>query len=264
MISLSLAQQSKPLISIVTICYNSKTSLSRTIDSVVTQEFLDYEYIIVDGGSNDGSVDLIASYGGAISKLISEPDRGIYHAMNKGLSLASGSYVHFLNAGDTFLSNSILSQIGKFLLKGPTLLMSQVVALDPVTGDRGILPKKFGQSAARDLFKSAYCHQAAFLRRDAYLQVGGFDESFPHFADFKAIYTVKNNPQFDCIERAIPIVEFPLDGASSNWRRAPELFLEQERLLTSLGEGTGRVLLILGLIRAYMYKFKKIIIQILK
>lgn len=256
MISLSLAQQSKPLISIITVCYNSREALSKTINSVIIQKNIKFEYIVIDGESDDGTVDLINSYGSAISQWISEPDRGIYHAMNKGLSLATGSYVHFLNAGDVFLDNEVLSKAAEFLFKGPTLLMNQVISLDPLTGKRQILPKKFGLSNARDLFKSAYCHQAAFLRTDAYLQLGGFDESLPNFADFKTIYAVKNDPQFESIERPVPIVIFPLDGASSNWRRAPELYIEQERLLASLGAGATPSMRIVGLVQAYLYKIK--------
>ena len=90
-------------ISIITINYNNCEGLRRTIESVVNQTCRDFEYIIIDGGSTDGSVDVIKRYADNIDYWVSEPDKGIYNAMNKGIRMATGDYVQILNSGDMFV-----------------------------------------------------------------------------------------------------------------------------------------------------------------
>ena len=98
-------------ISIITVIFNSKSSLEKTIKSITEQEYKDIEYIIIDGGSTDGTVDIIKKYEKFISVWISEHDKGIYDAMNKGLEKATGDYVWFLNAGDEIYSHDTLNYI---------------------------------------------------------------------------------------------------------------------------------------------------------
>lgn len=101
-------------ISIITINYNNQEGLRRTIESVIHQTFRDYEYIIIDGGSTDGSVEVIKEYSDFISYWISEPDKGIYHAMNKGVKIATGEYCNFMNSGDQFYHIDVLEKIFSF------------------------------------------------------------------------------------------------------------------------------------------------------
>lgn len=103
----------RPLFSIVTVCYNAVLEIEKTILSVVNQTYKNIEYIIVDGGSTDGTLDIIDRYKNKISVLISEPDKGVYDAMNKGIMQANGQWINFMNAGDTFASNQVLSDISK-------------------------------------------------------------------------------------------------------------------------------------------------------
>ncbi|GAA4318116.1 glycosyltransferase family 2 protein [Compostibacter hankyongensis] len=97
-----------PLISVITVCFNAEKHIARTIESVRQQDYPRIEYIVVDGGSTDDTVTVIRSYGSVISRLLSEKDRGLYDAMNKGLRLATGDYVFFLNADDTFYDAGVL------------------------------------------------------------------------------------------------------------------------------------------------------------
>ena len=92
--------------SIISINYNHSDGLRKTIQSVVNQTFTDFEYIIIDGGSEDGSVEVIKDYSDKITYWISERDKGIYNGMNKGIAQAKGTYINFMNSGDVFYSNN--------------------------------------------------------------------------------------------------------------------------------------------------------------
>ena len=101
----------KPLITVITVVYNGVEYLEDTIRSVIEQDYDNVEYIIVDGGSKDGTLEVIRNYQDAIDYWVSEPDSGIYNAMNKGIVLTSGLWVNFMNAGDLFYKSDSLSSI---------------------------------------------------------------------------------------------------------------------------------------------------------
>jgi len=102
-----------PLISIITVVFNDKKGLLKTIESVINQSYNNYEFIVVDGGSKDGTKELLKEFRDIISIGISEPDKGIYDAMNKGIKVANGEWVIFMNAGDLFFSNQTISDVFK-------------------------------------------------------------------------------------------------------------------------------------------------------
>jgi glycosyltransferase involved in cell wall biosynthesis len=108
-------------ISIITVCYNSSETIRDTIESVLSQDHGDIEYLIVDGGSTDNTLDIIGEYGDRVDVVVSEPDQGIYDAMNKGIRLASGDFVGTLNSDDLFAGDSALSDLVKFLSANPEL-----------------------------------------------------------------------------------------------------------------------------------------------
>ena len=98
-------------VTVVTVTYNAAESLEKTILSVLQQNYSNVEYIIIDGGSTDGSVEIIKKYSDKIAYWVSEPDRGIYDAMNKGIRKATGEWINFMNAGDLFFHESTLSSV---------------------------------------------------------------------------------------------------------------------------------------------------------
>lgn len=117
-----------PLISIITVSYNAVSTIENTILSVINQTYPNIEYIIIDGGSTDGTVDIIKKYQERISFWVSEPDEGIYDAMNKGIAIATGKWINFMNSGDMFYANDTVEKVVKSLrtsidvLYGDTML----------------------------------------------------------------------------------------------------------------------------------------------
>ena len=118
-------------ISIITVVYNAGDLLEWTIKSIHDQCFKDIEHIIIDGGSNDRSLDIIKKYEHVITKWISEPDEGLYYAMNKGLRLAEGEYILFLNAGDIFYNTDVLENIFGGSKNDSDILYGQTMIVDP-------------------------------------------------------------------------------------------------------------------------------------
>lgn len=171
-------------ISIITVCYNSAVTIEKTIRSVISQNFHDLEYIIIDGGSTDGTAEIISHYQDDIAVYISEPDQGIYDAMNKGLSAASGEIAAFLNSDDWYLPN-VLGRVEMYFNR---------YLADIVSG--GIYVCKDGKCekaprsklTGENIFFHIVCpHPALFVRRELYHRLGKFDVSYNIAADTKWI-----------------------------------------------------------------------------
>ncbi len=159
-----------PIFSIITVTYNAAQWLERTVLSILSQSYPHIEYIIVDGGSTDGTVDIIKQYESGLAYWVSEPDNGLYDAMNKGLRKATGEYVWFINAGDTLFSMDTIQQMAAIIQK-------KKVLPDVIYGETAITDKSGKQVAMRRLkapekltWKSfrmgmLVCHQSFIARR---------------------------------------------------------------------------------------------------
>jgi glycosyltransferase involved in cell wall biosynthesis len=187
-------------LSIITINYNNATGLEKTIQSVINQTFTDYEYIIIDGGSTDGSLDVIKKYSDHIMTWVSEPDKGIYNAMNKGTQMATGEYLNYMNSGDAFVDNNVLKDI--------TSLNSEA---DIVTGchqPNGL--RNIGKDGITmlQLYKWAIDHQASFINRNLCLR-HPYDEKYKIVSDWKFFIEclVFDNCTFQFTEREVVNVE---------------------------------------------------------
>ena len=99
-----------PIISVITVCYNAVANIEETMLSVLNQRYDKVEYIVIDGGSKDGTLDVIKKYANKLAYWISEPDKGIYDAMNKGIAKATGDWINFMNAGDKFINEEVLNK----------------------------------------------------------------------------------------------------------------------------------------------------------
>ena len=112
-------------VSIITVCFNSESTIKETIESVLSQDYSNIEYIIVDGGSIDKTVDIIKSYGNKISKWVSEKDEGLYDAMNKGLKMAQGDVVGLINSDDVYIDNGVISTVLQLLKEKKVIVSMQ-------------------------------------------------------------------------------------------------------------------------------------------
>lgn len=168
--------------SIITVNYNNRDGLEKTIQSVINQTYSDYEYIIIDGGSNDGSVEVIKNYCDQITYWVSEPDKGVYNGMNKGIVQAKGTYINFMNSGDTFYSNNTLEEVNS-MMDGSDFIIGKDYNQDPETGEifTTILPARISMAA---FFMWTLPHQSAFIRHTLFVE-SPYDESLHIVADWK-------------------------------------------------------------------------------
>lgn len=171
-------------VSIITVAWNSNQTIRRTIDSVMAQTYNDIEYIIIDGGSTDGTVETIKSYGKQIAQFIHEPDEGIYDAMNKGINLATGDVIGILNSDDHFFDENILKQVAdKFQSSSASVILTNVCMLS-TAGKASRNYKAFNLNKRIMRFGFAPPHPGAFVAREVYYRVGLYDASFKISADF--------------------------------------------------------------------------------
>lgn len=166
-------------LSIITINYNNCDGLRKTIESVVNQTYRDFEYIIIDGGSTDGSVEVIKEYADRISYWISEPDNGIYHAMNKGVSAANGKYCLFLNSEDTLHENIVVQNITKVLDIDIDIIIGRILFTDTKQ-----LSEPIESISMLRLYTNSLPHPASFISRELLLKYP-YDENLKIVSDWK-------------------------------------------------------------------------------
>lgn len=164
------------MISIITVVRNGVSTIERTILSVISQDYLDFEYIVIDGVSTDGTLDLLYKYSDRI-KIISEPDSGIYDAMNKGISMANGDWIYFLGCDDAFYETSTLTNI-KF---------NDQTGIDVIYGNVLFLHSNQiydGEFNYEKLCHTSPCHQAVFYRKELFARFGNFSTDYLTASDY--------------------------------------------------------------------------------
>lgn len=181
-------------LSIITVCWNSAATIEKTIQSVASQTYRNIEYIIVDGQSKDATLDIIQKYPDTVTKWISEPDKGLYDAMNKGIRMATGDYIGIVNADDTFADDTVIQRIAEFLQANP---------IDASIGDivqhredgkiiRQYSAKKWKPEKLKIGFMPA--HPAIFFKKELFNKLGYYALDFKIAADYELIirYFLKN------------------------------------------------------------------------
>ncbi len=219
-------------LSIITINYNNRDGLQKTIDSVLAQTWKDFEWIVIDGGSTDGSRELIEQYQEHFAYYCSEPDRGVYHAMNKGIAKAQGEYLNFMNSGDTFYEKDTLQKVfnkkrSADILYGDCLMIFE---------NRKELRRYPQPMELYALYGRPICHQAMMIRT-LLLKDVGYDESYKICADYKHLLEVTmNGATFEHV--GVVVCQYDTSGISSaknelfqrEWDAAHKVFPETTRL----------------------------------
>jgi glycosyltransferase involved in cell wall biosynthesis len=224
----------KELVSVITVCFNARETLENTIKSVLAQTYENIEYIIIDGGSCDGTIDIIRKYEGSLAYWVSEKDSGFYDAMNKGIGFATGGIISFLNSDDLFYDADAISQaiigfeqdkkVG--IVYGRTEYFSDTFNFSYSSGKKISHP---------ELWKGVFvCHQSMLYRKELFDILGRYDTKFKIVADHEFLLRFfKEQPAHGYKDIFIDTIisKFRLHGASSK-----NIFLSanEEKLLTSM------------------------------
>lgn len=209
-----------PKFSVITVTYNAAAVLEDTIQSVITQTYHHVEYIIVDGGSTDGTLDIVAQYRDRIATVVSEPDKGLYDAMNKGMRLATGDYLCFLNAGDSFHEDDTLQSIAHSLTGNalPDVIYGQTELVD----SEGHFVRMRRLSAPEHLNWKSFrqgmlvCHQAFFAKRAL---AEPYDLRYRFSADFDWCIRVMKRAQ-TLHNTHLTLIDYLEEGMTTRNRRA--------------------------------------------
>ncbi len=199
-----------PLISIITITYNAAETIGVTMASVAQQTCRDYEHVVIDGASRDATLEIARSYEGV--RILSEPDKGLYDAMNKGLRMARGKYILFLNSGDTFHSADTLEAYARRARLGDDIIYGDTMIVD---AERKMIGPRHYSVPARLTFDSfsngmLICHQAFMVRRSL---APDYDLSYRFSADYDwTIKCIKNADENKCSNLGMITIDYLSDG----------------------------------------------------
>lgn len=204
-------------ISIITICKNSASTISKCIQSVVQQSYPNIEYLIIDGASNDDTLQIVDNFKDKISTLISEPDKGIYDAMNKGILAATGDYILFLNADDYLISDEIIKTWVELFDSenyNADIIYGKVFIFNNATGDGNVW--KAAKISKYSIFRGSIPHPATLYSKDAFNKCGLFNTSYQVAGDYEWIVRayLKFNMKF--LRQNIIVSVFNKGGISTN------------------------------------------------
>lgn len=218
-------------VSIVTVCFNAGDTIASTLRSVASQTHKDVEHIVIDGGSGDGTLTRIAEHGKRVAHLVSEPDRGIYDAMNKGIRLARGDIVGILNADDVYVDDTVVARVARTMRNG---------ALDALYGDVEFFqagqPERTTRRYSSRRFSPANlawgwmpAHPTLFLRREVFDRYGLYRPDFKIAGDYELVARVFKDGDLKYHYLPEVLVRMSLGGVSTRgWKS--NLLLNQEVL----------------------------------
>lgn len=230
-------------ISIITAVYNNEAMIAKAIESVLAQKNVEIEYIVVDGESTDRTFEIIEKYRTKIDVLVRGRDGGIYQALNKGLSLATGDYVGFLHSDDFFAHDLVIDHLFKKITGAEAAVYGDLDYVMRNQPEKVVRQWKSGEFNS-GLLKEGWIvpHPSLYVRRDIFNQLSGFDPEYKIAADYHFILRLfkLNNMQFTYVPGVV--VKMSTGGASNNslmniWHK----FREQYKILNALGVGGKRV-----------------------
>ena len=237
-----------PKISIITVCFNAVRSIEKTILSVINQTYNNIEYVIIDGSSTDGTIDIIRKYENRISYWKSEPDMGIYDAMNKGIMKITGDFVNFMNAGDTFFSDTVISELVPQIQKNSIILYGDTMCVYSI-GEKILKPNSL-ELMRKCMF---FNHQSSFAETKT-MKSMLFDTSFKLCADYKFHYDLyMKGLKFQYIPLIIARYDAQ-NGVSS--KQIPMMYKEYGRIQ---GKTNSLIWIFLYQYKIALYKLKSFI-----
>jgi len=224
-------------VSIVTVVWNNCLEIACALDSVLVQDHKDIEYIVIDGSSSDGTTEVIKSYGAKITKFVSEPDNGLYDAMNKGVALATGDIIGVLNSDDFYCNQFVISDVVKEFENNRKidLLFGNVdfVLRDDITRPvRTYSSFSFAPWKMRFGFMPA--HPAAFIKRSAYQEVGLYKLGYKIAADFDMFVRMLVSHKFRYAKLNKTLVRMRIGGVSTSGPKS--YWISSKEMLRSLDE----------------------------
>ena len=222
-------------LSIITVNLNNANGLQKTIESVINQTFTDFEYIIIDGGSTDGSLDVIKEYEDRIIYWVSEPDKGIYNAMNKGILNSKGEYLQFLNSGDWLVDETILSKVFE-MNRSAEIIYGNMYEIKPNGNKKLQVPLAVDNLTLANFNSNTHAtiqHPASFICKTLF-EKGMYDERYKIIADIK--FFIERIIFQNCTVQYLPlaITNFNLDGLSSNPSNWAKTIEERSRIFKDL------------------------------
>jgi glycosyltransferase involved in cell wall biosynthesis len=215
-------------VSVITVCKNSEDVIEKAIQSVLDQSYKDIEYLLIDGGSTDRTLEIVGKYRSHIHSLLSEKDRGIYDAMNKGVKRATGEIVYFLNSDDSFYDRDVVADvIRQFEIDTPLLVYGNIFLINDEHG--GII--KYDKVDKQFFLHNTICHQALFMKRDLLHEIGPYDGRYMVYADVDWLIKafLKHAHAFRYYDRVI--CRYSYRGVSADAFHDKKYVLERMRIL---------------------------------
>lgn len=215
-----------PLITIITVTFNAGKVIERTLSSLRHQSYQDFEHIIIDGDSKDDTLRIIKGKGSPQTKVYSEPDKGLYDAMNKGLKKAKGKYILYLNAGDAFHNHDSLADYVSYALKDANIIYGDTDIVDPtglkISGRHLSVPKKL----TKESFSNGMliCHQAFMVKKSL---APNYNLNYKFSADFDwCIRCIENSASEGCFNLDKVVIDYLSDGLTdkNKWKSLKERF----------------------------------------
>jgi glycosyltransferase involved in cell wall biosynthesis len=205
-------------ITIITVCFNSEKYIRTAIESVLAQDYPNIEYIVIDGKSSDSTLKIIEEYKQKIDVLISEPDNGIYHAMNKGIKLATGEIIGTLNSDDLYIDNHVISNtVSAFKIEKPDIVFGDLFYVKK--NDTNAIVRKWSTKEFKPgSFKKGWHppHPTFFVKKDLYNKYGAFNLNYKLAADFELMLRFLEKYKASCVYLNKPLVKMRTGGATNN------------------------------------------------
>lgn len=231
-----------PKISVITVCFNAEKYIEQTIQSVIEQDGVDFEYIIIDGGSKDETLEIIKKYDSDLTEWISEPDNGIADAMNKGISRASGDYILFLHADDYLASPTSMSEAIAYCENNADIDVYAFDILYQSNNEKTI--KQTRPFGLRTYFKTPVMHQGALCSKEILDKLGGFNTSYEIAMDYDFfLRAYRHGAKIKIIHHVLSVMRDTGISSKKDWGSLQKRFSEEKMVhLNNMPENTMRLI----------------------